>query len=845
MTPDDPNLETVEHAQFSAGNQTDAQSNWPAEGQTGHEQGEKEEHQREQSSVGDNDNSFNRSTAGSIIDHGEADLSGTGDSSFEPVELDSPGGCTQNEVESSFEVVVSEEDKLFSLPASTRPAPPRIVSGIGDELETSAKLLEGLNVGEEERPHHQGLLNPEAPTFESSSIPAHMLVFPPGTTFETIILQGKDEIGELTADARAALVDLGLKSIPSMHGPPSLPYARCPSGIDAFLLPPSCDEDVFVFDPDAPPRPANLPLPLPGNSRFARTTRIAPRSTSGPAALETVRGRQRITSNASSGKGVTVGSAVPAKKLPVPLHPTLVARVLSGTKPPTSTVPTASTLVGLQQQHSFYQMQLAEQAQRNQQAQLAQQAHLAHQMQLAQAQVQGHTAPEPTAAFAQHDFHPLNPYAHPGAQGNTYFSTPSPLPPMFSAPRYTSYPIVPPYTALPAQANPATLAAQILSSQSRRASIVPTLGSEVDSLMLLQQLTAQQHQQQQQAKLAAALLDPLTAAAAAAVQAGSRSTSASYNTAPDEQDSTEWTDSNDEPSHGEHLFYPSLGHHGEENDLGVHRTRSSASSNENEAYLQRRRQSAAPYFSVPGGRKPSVSPAVDVGPRRASVAPQARLGKEQPYVTPSSRRASVTAPSSGGLGAAPVGRKTFGKRVFSDVGNTLSSRPGGGAAGKLVGSQQRHASDSTTNWRRRDSIFDEEPGKEQHHQPQADKSTPSSSSAFSPPLTLDVASPVGPEGWNVVNVVESVAQALLSPTYAGEENPQSGQTTPRPEQQQQQQGASTSKAVGTGGAQTAQVKKAKRNWKPRGKGKGKGKVAGGAGGTGGGGAGKTPTAVAA
>jgi len=48
-------------------------------------------------------------------------------------------------------------------------------------------------------------------------------------TFEEIVALGKDEWGQLTSRAKEALRRLGLKPIPSLHGPLSLPYARCAS----------------------------------------------------------------------------------------------------------------------------------------------------------------------------------------------------------------------------------------------------------------------------------------------------------------------------------------------------------------------------------------------------------------------------------------------------------------------------------------------------------------------------------------------------------------------------------------------------------------------------------------
>lgn len=64
-------------------------------------------------------------------------------------------------------------------------------------------------------------LNPEAVVFESTE---HFKI-----PFELIISDGKTALGDLTKQARSELAKMGLGTIPSMHGPLSLPYARCPS----------------------------------------------------------------------------------------------------------------------------------------------------------------------------------------------------------------------------------------------------------------------------------------------------------------------------------------------------------------------------------------------------------------------------------------------------------------------------------------------------------------------------------------------------------------------------------------------------------------------------------------
>lgn len=71
-------------------------------------------------------------------------------------------------------------------------------------------------------------LNPAASAFEfPAKIP--IVEFPAGASFDFIIVHGKNSVGDLSREARTALGKIGLKSIPSLHGPLSLPYARCPS----------------------------------------------------------------------------------------------------------------------------------------------------------------------------------------------------------------------------------------------------------------------------------------------------------------------------------------------------------------------------------------------------------------------------------------------------------------------------------------------------------------------------------------------------------------------------------------------------------------------------------------
>lgn len=71
-------------------------------------------------------------------------------------------------------------------------------------------------------------LDPKASTFVLPP-PGRPEAFPEQASFAYIVKYGKNSIGDLTKEARKALSNLGLRSIPAMQGPLSLPYARCPS----------------------------------------------------------------------------------------------------------------------------------------------------------------------------------------------------------------------------------------------------------------------------------------------------------------------------------------------------------------------------------------------------------------------------------------------------------------------------------------------------------------------------------------------------------------------------------------------------------------------------------------
>ena len=69
-------------------------------------------------------------------------------------------------------------------------------------------------------------LDPTAHTFQPHVTSSTFL---DNASYDAIIDNGKNSIGDLTKVAREALSKRGLKPIPALHGPLTLPYARCPS----------------------------------------------------------------------------------------------------------------------------------------------------------------------------------------------------------------------------------------------------------------------------------------------------------------------------------------------------------------------------------------------------------------------------------------------------------------------------------------------------------------------------------------------------------------------------------------------------------------------------------------
>ncbi|GAA6004157.1 uncharacterized protein JCM10292_007265 [Rhodotorula paludigena] len=233
------------------------------------------------------DNSLTFSSGGSIIYHGSSPSEGL-ESSFEKLDL-SNGSFSETPLKTRSADPASELKNSGSMvnaaPTTSSPsaqrAPTLPASPPADKI--GAPALQGAP---------PGLLNPAAPTFESGAKP---ITGPSSSVrekvFHQVLDKGKNAIGELTEQAKAALAAFGLRTIPSLHGTPHLPYARNPSGLDAFRF--SVDEggdNGFIPIPadeiDAIARQRPVPLPLPGNARYTPAGRMAQqRNASAPAAL--------------------------------------------------------------------------------------------------------------------------------------------------------------------------------------------------------------------------------------------------------------------------------------------------------------------------------------------------------------------------------------------------------------------------------------------------------------------------------------------------------------------------------------------------------------------------------
>ncbi|GAA6043614.1 hypothetical protein JCM8097_008289 [Rhodosporidiobolus ruineniae] len=728
---------------------------------------------RSMTSSGGGDDSLVFSSSDSVVFRPDRDTfrpdrdtepSTLGDSSFEAIK----GLSSGKDDESSFEQVDLghvQENSPRDLDQQTD----------DDDYDAPEKLLGKLTLHHKTDEHDAGLLNPEAPTFELATGTDEQLALTMFRNFNDVVELGKDEIGHITPLARIAMGKMGLKSIPAMHGPLGLPYARCPSGIDAFLLSASHTEDdpfPFVYDPTAPPRPTTLAIPLPGNARYTRNPgRTAPRAVSGPAALETYRSRPRGLSNPPTHKSIATPALVMAASRRKPT-------------PTTAPAPHKTASLAVQSQNYVSSQQAMQQQHRAMPHPLEHASHPSQAVPTAYAQPQSATSSEqsqttvyPTATALQQMYSPpLQAYS----------------------PHYLYNQFGQPYGLVPsAQSAQAALASSILQTQvaiqSRRNSLaalglgLPPAGpspTDVNSLMAMQ-LAAQQQQQH--------LAD---------VAAASRSTS--YETAP--ADVSDFTD--DEPEAVPHRSVADDKYAAQFYQTAVsalHSDLRDPNSIPPPATFNPgcRRKSAAPAFPHPGApRKPSVQSSVDVGPRRASIAPATKLGKEQqpiatatfparpaqsrktsyravpstalPPITaysshapPPSRRSSVavapalsaSVPPSASYGKAKPGSAAPKQRVFGDVGNTVASgtsagtgaayRPPGGASGgggRKSGKDRRHASETDEYWRH----FQQQQQQAQQHG-QSDVQVP----------VVAVEANENDEPW--AQVVDSVAEALVSP----------------------------------------------------------------------------------
>lgn len=171
---------------------------------------------------------------GSIVLHSVSDrTSASGlESSFEAIHL---GTVAQHSTDSSLEIIVHSspattgflafsESQPSQNPESSTASPSKPaeqVSGVTNESRHSRQT--SLVAIDEKKP--LAILSPVAHTFA----PAQSTSSAKLDTFEKIVAFGKDELGHLTPRAKEALARLGLKPVPSLHGPLNLPYARCAS----------------------------------------------------------------------------------------------------------------------------------------------------------------------------------------------------------------------------------------------------------------------------------------------------------------------------------------------------------------------------------------------------------------------------------------------------------------------------------------------------------------------------------------------------------------------------------------------------------------------------------------
>lgn len=185
--------------------------------------------------------SFNTSSSGddSLVLHSLSDqTSGSGgglESSFEALHLSQHEPAS---TDSSVEIIVHSSPPstgFFAFPKSQGGISAALPGQVSERHTSSGGGI--ASASKEVRPSRQSslaaidekkelaVLSPIAREF-GPDVP------PPSNsldTFKNIVAFGKDEYGQLTNLAKEALARLGLKPIPSLHGPLNLPYARCAS----------------------------------------------------------------------------------------------------------------------------------------------------------------------------------------------------------------------------------------------------------------------------------------------------------------------------------------------------------------------------------------------------------------------------------------------------------------------------------------------------------------------------------------------------------------------------------------------------------------------------------------
>ncbi|GAA5932241.1 uncharacterized protein JCM15063_001167 [Sporobolomyces koalae] len=245
------------------------------------------------------DLSFGFSSGGddSVIVHSLSEnTSASGlDSSFDAVNLSQ---SEQSGADSSLEIIVHSSPKSSGFLASSPPR--RFATQSESPIENTKDLQARLGASQSRRP---SLIAIDEQTEPASLDPAARAFAPPprpevdriSIAFQGIVVSGKNEFGNLTEPAKDALARLGLKPIPALHGPLNLPYARCASGVDAFLSGNDPDTDPWIGDANeggtSSRQQRTLPIPLPGNSRYTQAGRLVMRYSSAPASMDSRSGR--------------------------------------------------------------------------------------------------------------------------------------------------------------------------------------------------------------------------------------------------------------------------------------------------------------------------------------------------------------------------------------------------------------------------------------------------------------------------------------------------------------------------------------------------------------------------